>query len=86
MIIENPIADAIDFFHVDAYSADVPMQVDVDIQPDPMDSSLYRILARASATASRPPTPVPSSARPSAPAPLSRSHLTRSSSTSGSEP
>ena len=46
MIIENPIADAIDFFHMDALSAVVPMKVDVDIQLTLMASSLYRILAR----------------------------------------
>ena len=31
MVIENTIADAIDFFHMDALSAAVPMKVDVDI-------------------------------------------------------
>ena len=46
MVIENTIADAIDFFHMDARSAVVPMKVDVDVQLTVMASSLYRILAR----------------------------------------
>ena len=46
MVIENTIADAIDFFHMDALSAVVPMKVDVDVQLTVMASSLYRILAR----------------------------------------
>ena len=46
MVIENAIADAIDFFHMDALSAVVPMKVDVDVQLTVMASSLYRILAR----------------------------------------
>ena len=31
MLIENAIADAIDFFHMDALSAAVPMKIDLDI-------------------------------------------------------
>ena len=46
MVIGNTIADAIDFFHMDALSAVVPMKVDVDVQLTVMASSLYRILAR----------------------------------------
>ncbi len=48
MVIENTIADAIDFFHMDALSAAVPLRVDFDIQLTLMASSLYRVLgARA---------------------------------------
>ena len=46
MVIENAIADAIDFFHMDALSAVVPMKVDDDVQLTVIASSLYRILAR----------------------------------------
>ncbi len=45
MVIENTIADAIDFFHMDALSAAVPMKVDLDRQLTLMASSLYRLLA-----------------------------------------
>ncbi len=45
MVIENTIADAIDFFHMDALSAAVPLRVNVDIQLTLMASALYRILA-----------------------------------------
>ena len=41
MVIENAIADLIDFFHMDALSAAVPMTVDLDL----MASGLYRLLA-----------------------------------------
>ena len=44
MIIENTIADAVDFFHMDALSADVPMKIDVDVQLTLMASTLYRTL------------------------------------------
>ncbi len=44
MVIENTIADAIDFFHMDALSAAVPMKVDFDLQLTLMASSLYRLL------------------------------------------
>ena len=44
--IENTIADAIDFFHMDALSAAVPMKVDLDVQLTVMASSLYRLLGR----------------------------------------
>lgn len=46
MIIENAIADAIDFFHMDALSAAVAMKVNVDVQLTLMASSLYRLLGR----------------------------------------
>ena len=44
MVIENAIADAIDFFHMDALSSAVPMQIDADLQLTLMASSLYRQL------------------------------------------
>lgn len=44
MIIENNIADAIDFFHMDALSSAVAMKVDCDLQLTLMASSLYRLL------------------------------------------
>src|SRR5437879_13648269 len=46
MIIENGIADGIDFFHMDALSSAVAMKVDCDLQLTLMSSSLYRLLAR----------------------------------------
>ncbi len=46
MIIENTLADAIDFFHMDALSSAVPMKIDVDLQLTLMASTLYRILAK----------------------------------------
>ena len=46
MVIENTIADAIDFFHMDALSAAVPRKVQFDLQVTLMASTLYRILAR----------------------------------------
>ena len=45
MVIENTIADAIDFFRMDALSAAVPMKVDLDLQLTLMASTHYRILA-----------------------------------------
>ena len=44
MIIENAIADGIDFFHMDALSSAVAMKVDCDLQLTIMASSLYRLL------------------------------------------
>ena len=44
MIIENGIADSIDFFHMDALSSSVAMKVDCDLQLTLMASSLYRLL------------------------------------------
>lgn len=44
MIIENSIADAIDFFHMDALSSVVAMKVNCDLQLTLMASSLYRLL------------------------------------------
>lgn len=45
MLIENRIADGIDFFHMDALSSAVAMKVDCDLQLTLMASSLYRLLA-----------------------------------------
>jgi hypothetical protein len=44
MIIENNIADGIDFFHMDALSSTVAMKVNLDLQLTLMASSLYRLL------------------------------------------
>jgi len=44
MIIENNIADAIDFFHMDALSSTVAMKVNCDLVLTLMASSLYRLL------------------------------------------
>jgi hypothetical protein len=44
MVIENGIADSIDFFHMDALSSAVPMKVNCDLQLTLMASSLYRLL------------------------------------------
>jgi len=44
MIIENSIADGIDFFHMDALSSAVAMKVNCDLQLTLMASSLYRLL------------------------------------------
>jgi len=46
MIIENSIADGIDFFHMDALSSAVAMKVDFDLQLTLLASSLYRLLGR----------------------------------------
>ena len=46
MLIENTLADTIDFFHMDALGAAVPMKIDVDLQLTLIASSLYRILAK----------------------------------------
>lgn len=44
MIIENSIADAIDFFHMDALSSTVPMKVNCDLLLTLMGTTLYRLL------------------------------------------
>jgi hypothetical protein len=44
MLIENGIADGVDFFHMDALSSAVAMKVNCDLQLTLMASSLYRIL------------------------------------------
>ncbi len=45
MLIENQIADGIDFFHMDALSSAVALKVNCDLQLTLMASSLYRLLA-----------------------------------------
>jgi hypothetical protein len=45
MIIENNIADGIDFFHMDALSSALAMKVNLDLQLTLMASSLYRLFA-----------------------------------------
>jgi len=44
MLIENGIADSIDFFHMDALSSAVAMKVNCDLQLTLMASSLYKLL------------------------------------------
>lgn len=44
MVIENQIADGIDFFHMDALTSAVAMKVDLDLQLTLIASSLYRLL------------------------------------------
>jgi hypothetical protein len=44
MVIENSIADGIDFFHLDALSSAVAMKLTCDLQLTLMASSLYRLL------------------------------------------
>lgn len=44
MVIENSIEDGIDFFHIDALSSAVAMEVNCDLQLTLMASSLYRLL------------------------------------------
>ncbi|MGH8533732.1 MAG: hypothetical protein ACREV1_13625 [Gammaproteobacteria bacterium] len=44
MIIENGIADGIDFFHMDTLSSAVAMKINGDLQLTLMASSLYRLL------------------------------------------
>ncbi len=46
MLIENGIAEAIHFFHIDALSSMVALKVDFDLQLTLMASSLYRLFAR----------------------------------------
>ena len=45
MLIENGIAEAIQFFHLDALSSMVGLRVDFDLQITLMASSLYRLMA-----------------------------------------
>ena len=46
MVIENAIADSIDFFHMDALSSAVPLKVDADLHFTLLASTLYRLLGR----------------------------------------
>ena len=45
MVIENGIADAIDFFHMDALSSSVALRVDYDLMITLIGGSLYRLFA-----------------------------------------
>jgi hypothetical protein len=45
MLIENGIAEAIHFFHIDALSSTVDLNVDFDLQMTLMGSALYRLFA-----------------------------------------
>ena len=45
-LIENGIAEAIQFFHIDALSSMVGLKVDFDLQLTLMAGSLYRLMAR----------------------------------------
>ncbi len=44
MLIENGLADAVDFFHLDALSSAVGLKVDFDVQITLMASCLYRMM------------------------------------------
>ena len=46
MLIENGIAEAIHFFHIDALSSMVGLKIDFDLQITLMGSALYRLLSR----------------------------------------
>jgi hypothetical protein len=46
VLIENGIADAINFFHLDSLSSMVGLKVDFDLQLTLMAASLYRIMAQ----------------------------------------
>jgi hypothetical protein len=43
-LLENGIADGIDFFHMDALSSAVALKINIDLQLTLMASSLYRLL------------------------------------------
>ena len=46
MLIENGLADAVDFFHLDALSSAVRLKVDFDVTLTGMATGLYRMIAR----------------------------------------
>ena len=46
MLIENALADAVRFFHMDALSSSVGFKVDFDMAPLVLASGLYRLMAR----------------------------------------
>jgi len=46
MLIENALADAVRFFHIDALSSSVGFKVDFDMALLVLASGLYRIMAR----------------------------------------
>ena len=45
VLIENAIADTIDFFHLDALTSGVPLKVEADLQLTLLGGTLYRLLA-----------------------------------------
>ncbi len=47
MLIENGLADAVDFFHLDALSSAIALNVDFDVLLTVIASAIYRILARS---------------------------------------
>jgi hypothetical protein len=46
MLIENNIADAVDFFHMDALSSTVALKVNFDLTTTVLASTLYRVFAK----------------------------------------
>jgi hypothetical protein len=46
MLIENHLADAVDFFHLDALSSAVALKVDFDVVLTEIATGLYRLMAR----------------------------------------
>jgi hypothetical protein len=46
MLIENHLADAVDFFHLDALSSAVALKVDFDVALTEIATGLYRLMAR----------------------------------------
>jgi len=47
MLIENGLADSVDFFHLDALSSAVALNVDFDVLLTVLASGIYRLFARA---------------------------------------
>ena len=47
MLIENGLSDAVDFFHIDALSSAVALNVDFDVLLTVIASGLYRMFAKA---------------------------------------
>jgi len=47
MLIENGLADSVDFFHLDALSSAVALNVDFDVLLTLIGSGIYRLLARS---------------------------------------
>ncbi|MCY4593410.1 MAG: hypothetical protein OXC19_01260 [Bryobacterales bacterium] len=57
MLIEHTIADAVNFFHMNALSAAVPLRIDLDVQRTLMASALFRLLANRLGERFRPAEP-----------------------------
>ncbi len=47
MLIENGLADSVDFFHLDALSSAVALNVDFDVLLTVLGSGIYRLFAKA---------------------------------------